>query len=49
MSNKTSKRWLLALMLAGGAVALQAQQLAFPGAQGWDVTPPVDVPEVCIT
>ena len=35
MSNKTSKRWLLALMLAGGAVALQAQQLAFPGAQGW--------------
>ncbi len=35
MSNKTSKRWLLTLMLAGGAVALQAQQLAFPGAQGW--------------
>ena len=35
MSNKTSKKWLLALMLAGGTVALQAQQLAFPGAQGW--------------
>ena len=33
--TKTSKRWFLALMLAGSAVALQAQQLAFPGAQGW--------------